>query len=177
MINLAWLLLLLFVPHDQCMLSACQSACTVHAWYGVRPSLIHLNLHLSEWLYARNDLSRTCIAQCKNICVQDAGLQLFAPFCLCFCSCVFLTLCMHLYKCMYGPCNANYQTHSLARPDTHTYKHVFHIGQTRHAHKQTRRQINAKQCVADQTHTHTSRPDTHASRPDTHTHTSRHADM
>ena len=80
MINLAWLLLLLFVPHDQCMLSACQSACTVHAWYGVRPSLIHLNLHLSEWLYARNDLSRTCIAQCKNMCLQYAGLQRYAPF-------------------------------------------------------------------------------------------------
>ena len=44
MINLALRLLLLFVPHDLCMLSACQSACTVHAWYGVRPSLIHLNV-------------------------------------------------------------------------------------------------------------------------------------
>ena len=38
MINLAWLLLLLFVPHDQCMLSACQSACSVHA-----------NLNSFEW--------------------------------------------------------------------------------------------------------------------------------
>ena len=145
MINLAWLILLLFLPNDQCMLSACQSACTVHAWYGVRPSLIHV----SEWLYAHNYLSRTWIAQCKNICLQDAGLQLFAPFCLCFCPCVFLTLCMHLYKCMCGPCSVTILCSDIvfmlldSSDYTHTDKHVTHIGQTRHTHKQTHRQINA----------------------------------
>ena len=85
------------------MHSACMVWC-LH-WHWHLGSLIHLNVHLSEWLYARNDLSRTCIAQCKNMCLQDAGLQLHAPMCLCFCSCVLRTQCLHLCKCMYGTCN------------------------------------------------------------------------
>ena len=112
---------------------------------------------------AHSDLSRTCIAQCKNICLQDAGLQLFAPFCLCFCSCVFLTLCMHLYKCMYGPGNALqciahvYIMHAKYQQTRHTHKQTRHTHkQTRHTHKQTRRQVrHVTMCMYANNHANT----------------------
>ena len=105
----------------ECMLSACQSACTVHAWYGVRPSLIHLNVHLNEWLYAHSDLNRTCISQCKNIFLQDAGLQLFAHFLslfllMCMSDSVYASVQMHVWPmqciamrcpCVYYACKVS----------------------------------------------------------------------